>query len=163
MRRTCRELVRLGQAKGVVCWARWYNRFGFMNLFGTLVRLRRGELNMVLLVALLAMLALPDSALAAPLPPHSCAAVLLWLQHDVAAAISPCAEVSSEVPFVNVSPRLQQVGGHTLTSRATAHCGAFVAAPVASPQPDATAGGDRLLEWHEAASRSGINSAHSLE
>ena len=53
-----------------------------MQLFQTLARLRRGEMNLLLLAALVLLLVLPGAGHAAALPPQSCEAVLLWLQSD---------------------------------------------------------------------------------
>ena len=53
-----------------------------MQLFQTLARLRRGEMNLVLLAVFVALLVLPAAGHAAALPPQSCEAVLLWLQSD---------------------------------------------------------------------------------
>ena len=57
-----------------------------MPIFQTLARLRRGEMNFVLLAVFVALLILPAAGHAAPLPPQSCEAVLLWLQSDAGLA-----------------------------------------------------------------------------
>jgi len=144
-----------------------------MHPFGTLARLKRGEINLILLVAFLAVLAVPNGAYAASIPPQDCQAVLLFLQHD--ASLSLAGPGLAEGQGASLESGAQS-GGKAGRKPETAYAPvslrglcltlasprgeAAIPSPVLLPSPVRPFG---LLEWHQAIALSGISSGSSLE
>jgi hypothetical protein len=102
-----------------------------MALLGTILRARRGDFNLFLIAALVALLVVPGAAHAAPLPPQSYEAVLFWLQAETSVSLP----VPSAVPVSLLSISHQkaekqpQTSQATYYSLATSHCGQHTVAP----------------------------------
>jgi hypothetical protein len=98
-----------------------------MALLGTIFRARRGDFNIFLIAALVALLVVPGAAHSAPLPPQSYEAVLFWLQAETAATLpTPVAPQSSLLSISHQKAEPQpSVSSATYYSIATNHCGQF--------------------------------------
>lgn len=95
-----------------------------MAFLSSILRARRGDLNLFLIAALVAMLVVPGASHAV-LPPQSCEAVLFWLQSESSAvATSPVAKASMLVAIAHqrAEEPSQVVSDHLLLT-ATSHCG----------------------------------------
>lgn len=136
-----------------------------MALLGTLLRARRGDFNLFLIAALVALLVVPGAAHAAPLPPQGYEAVLFWLQAETSVTLPTPAVASASLLSISHQKAESQPATSTAThySVATFHCGQFAVVPPnptasyapASPTPLA-------LERHVVAKMSGIRTNRRL-
>jgi len=102
-----------------------------MAFFGSILRSRRGDFNLFLIAALVALLVAPGASHAA-IAPQSAEAVLLWLQSESAAA--PCAAPLSQAgELLLISHRkaekTPQKSTQIQVSSATFHCGQHLTFP----------------------------------
>ncbi|HEX9995936.1 MAG TPA: hypothetical protein VGB45_02240 [Abditibacterium sp.] len=97
-----------------------------MAFFGSILGAKRGDFNLFLIAALVALLVIPGASHAA-MPPQSYEAVLFWLQSETAAPVQ--APTSSASRLLSISHQKAenppQFFAETQFSAATAHCGLF--------------------------------------
>ncbi len=102
-----------------------------MAFLGSILRSRRGDFNLFLIAALVALLVVPGASHAA-IAPQNAEAVLLWLQSESAAA--PCAApLAKKSELLSISHRnaakTPQKSAEIQVSSATFHCGQHLAFP----------------------------------
>jgi hypothetical protein len=138
-----------------------------MPLLGNFVRLRRGDMNWFILAALVALLVLPGAGhaatMAAPLPPQSCEAILLWLQTESAVQVMP-ARFGTESHLLALTHRIpERAPQRTLTFAPAPEGPAVPVSPLAAPRlHDPLSRPLLLLEYHEAGHRTGIRTNRRL-
>jgi hypothetical protein len=135
-----------------------------MAFFGSMLRARRGDFNLFLIAALVALLVMPGASHAV-LPPQSCEAVLYWLHSESTAAVP--ATVSSATSLLSISNQKAQaphaIHVEVQLSAATFHCGQFSALPFSLPSSEPHAAPRTLtLERHIAARLSGVRTNRRL-
>ena len=135
-----------------------------MAFLGSILRARRGDFNLFLIAALVALLLVPGASHAA-IPPQGCEAVLFWLQSESAATIPtavsrPSSLLSISHQSAEVAP---QIPAETHFSAATHHCGQRLAflSPEVTTQPQ-IAPATPVLERHIAAHLSGVRTNRRL-
>lgn len=139
-----------------------------MHLLGNLVRLRRGDMNWFILAALVALLVLPGAGhaatLAAPLPPQSCEAILLWLQTESAVQAMP-ARFGTESHLLALTHRIPERAPQpsAVTLAVASESPAVPVSPLAATRlHDPLSRPLTLLEYHEAGHRTGIRTNRRL-
>ncbi|MBW3637844.1 MAG: hypothetical protein KY445_15475 [Armatimonadetes bacterium] len=134
-----------------------------MAFLGSILRARRGDFNLFLIAALVALLVVPGASQAA-LPPQSCEAVLFWLQSETASVPAPVSRSSSLLSISHQKTETApQILAETQFSAATFHCGQWSALPAHSVKTEAQIAPATLtLERHVAARLSGVRTNRRL-
>ncbi|RYG63464.1 hypothetical protein EON80_21195 [bacterium] len=135
-----------------------------MAFLGTIFRARRGDFNMFLIAALVALLVVP-SVTHAVMPPQSCEAVLLWLQNETSAVVAT--PVASPTALLAISHQKaespQQASVENYYSVATFHCGQFSIPLSSTPTVEPHIAPVSLpLERHVVARLSGVRTNRRL-
>ena len=133
-----------------------------MAFLGSILRARRGDFNLFLIAALVALLVVPG-ATHATLPPQGCEAVLFWLQSETAATVEvPVVRATSLVAISHQQAETPAPLQTELLSVASAHCGQFqatVSSPSIEPQ---LVPATPTLERHAVARLSGVRTNRRL-
>ncbi len=136
-----------------------------MAFLGSILRSRRGDFNLFLIAALVALLVVPGASHAA-IAPQSAEAVLLWLQSE-SSATSNAAPLAKSSELLSISHRIAetspQKSAEIQLSAATFHCGQHLA----SPAPENTLRPEiptiaPTLERHAVAHLSGVRTNRRL-
>lgn len=136
-----------------------------MAFLGSLLRSRRGDFNLLLIAALVALLVMPGASHAA-IAPQSAAAVLLWLQSESAVipSVAPATKASELLALSHQNPeKSPQSTAETQFSGATLHCGqhlALLAPENTTRHENPTAAPN--LERHAVAHLSGVRTNRRL-
>lgn len=136
-----------------------------MALLNTILRARRGDFNLFLIAALVALLVVPGAAHAAPLPPQSYEAVLFWLQAETSATLPVTVATPSSLLSLSHQKAQAQHQAPTAThySVVTFHCGQHrVTPPSLSLNTAPIAPVTLELERHAVAHLSGIRTNRRL-
>jgi hypothetical protein len=136
-----------------------------MAFLGSILRAKRGDFNLFLIAALVALLIVPGAASVA-LPPQSCQAMLFWLHSETAAVTeTPTARTSSLLSFSHQKADSNAPGQHLdpLLSAATSHCGQFSRLSLRPPLSEPRLAPAPLpLERHAVAHLSGVRTNRRL-
>ncbi len=140
-----------------------------MAFFGLILRSRRGDFNLFLIAALVALLVLPGASHAA-IAPQSAEAVLLWLQSEVASgeiAAPPLTALGSSGALLSLAHQsaepAPQTRAVTQLSAATFHCGQWSAFPRLETKTEAQiAPVMPTLERHAVARLAGVRTNRRL-
>jgi hypothetical protein len=134
-----------------------------MAFLGTILRARRGEFNLFLIAALVALLVMPGASHAV-LPPQGCEAVLFWLQNETATvAAAPISKASALLSISHQNAEKQyQSSVENQLSAATFHCGQFSTIPTSRLESQPQAPQTLTLERHAVAHLSGVRTNRRL-
>jgi hypothetical protein len=135
-----------------------------MAFLGSILRARRGDFNLFLIAALVALLVIPGASHAV-LPPQGCEAVLFWLQNETATvAAAPISKASSLLSISHQNAEEQyQTSVEEQFSVATFHCGQFSTIPLSRLTTEPQIAPRALpLERHVVAHLSGVRTNRRL-